>query len=60
MSYALVKDATVMCRTPSGVVWLPAPGVEPFTWSHRDEAEEHARTQGATVVPVSELRDAAE
>lgn len=56
MTYVLMKDWKVMCRGESEVVWRPLREVrDPFTWPSRDQAEEHARTQGATVIPSDQI-----
>lgn len=64
MSFALMKDSKVMCRGPVGAEWhsifkpelhaeLPL-----LTWPTREGATDAARMQGATVVPLNQIRRA--
>lgn len=61
MNYALMKDAKVMRRGKTGVEWhsLMNPGKDPpplILWSTREGADDAARTQGAAVIPVNQVR----
>ncbi len=60
MAYALMKDWSVMCRTPTGVVWnsIRDRTVEPadiMTWPTREGAAAAAEIQGAAVVHVNHI-----
>ena len=59
-AYVIIKDWYVMCRSSTGAVWLStlSPIAEPklFTWPSRDQAQRHADTHGATVVPINQIR----
>ncbi len=59
--YALMKDWSVMCRTPTGAVWnsIRDRAVELadiMTWPTREGATAAAEIQGAAVVPINQVR----